>query len=64
MFLQAAYDQPSRTGSVFVVRNDMPGVDLVVSTIQTHFPDAIVSRIDREPKGSLTAKLGLGCPIF
>ena len=34
MFLQAAYDQPSRTGSVFVVRNDMPGVDLVVSTIK------------------------------
>ena len=68
MFLQAAYDQPSRTGSVFVVRNDMPGVDLVVSTIQTHFPDAIVSRINRETEGqACTAKLGLdalhsGCP--
>ena len=60
MFLQAAFDQSPRAGSVFVVRNDMPGVELIVSMIQTHFPDAIVSRIDHETEGqACTAKLGL-----
>ena len=43
MFLQAALDQPMSAKNAFVVRNDMPGVEQVISEISSSFPSAIAS---------------------
>ena len=60
MFLQAALDQPMSAKNAFVVRNDMPGVEQVISEISSSFPSAIVKRIDTATQGqACTAKLGV-----
>lgn len=60
MFLQAAFDQPASEIKAFVVRNDMDGVEQVISEIDSNFPDAFVKRIDSITEGqACSAKLGL-----
>ena len=60
MFLQAALDQPMSAKNAFVVRNDMPGVEQVISEISSSFPSTIVKRIDTATQGqACTAKLGV-----
>ena len=60
MFLQAALDQPESATKAFVIRNDMPGVEHVISEIGANFPNAIIEQSDGNTEGqACSAKLGL-----